>query len=307
MIEFTHGLWLSEKLSATLLVPSWMLDIFSPFNTSLAESHFCFTTKTSDIPKNAKKYEVTSEDSFFAFKLFKDPMYQPLLPKLSDQTVNEISLFFLQVYASFWCCPHKKILQAAEYIVTQHLDGHFQYGAVHKRQLEGGCSKVLQANSKPSDFSPRQLPMQHPEWSGNLAQHHPLCEMSYSFLSETLALNGRNNSKVFVAFDGRGGIQDYVDSKRAVFSNVLDESHAFQQLSVDRKYVDMLVAIHSDFFLLNPRSTFSWQIYLVRLCLALPSVPILKTNDFYLQSADEMKGRGLWVSWWSAMAALMDS
>ena len=35
----------------------------------------------------------------------------------------------------------------------------------------------------------------------------------------------------------------------------------------DLKFVDMFVAIHSDLFILNPRSTFSWEIYLVRLCL----------------------------------------
>ena len=37
--------------------------------------------------------------------------------------------------------------------------------------------------------------------------------------------------------------------------------------SVDRKFLDLFLSIHGDFFLLNPRSSFSWQVYVVRVCL----------------------------------------
>ena len=39
--------------------------------------------------------------------------------------------------------------------------------------------------------------------------------------------------------------------------------------NVDPLYVDALMAIHSDLFILNPKSTFSWMIYVVRVALAL--------------------------------------
>ena len=39
--------------------------------------------------------------------------------------------------------------------------------------------------------------------------------------------------------------------------------------NVDPLYVDALLAIHSDLFILNPKSTFSWMIYVVRVALAL--------------------------------------
>lgn len=308
LIELTHGLWISEQLNATLVIPQWMQDIFVPFNTSLLQNHYCYITNEKDIPSNAKKYEVTSEDSFFTFKLFRDKTFEALLPPLSDRTMHDLSMHFLRVYASLWCCPHKKILQAVEFIISTHLDGNFAYSSVHKRQLEGGCSKILASNTKPTDFSPRQLPMDHAEWSQSLVHAHPLCEMTYSFVRSTLELNRRNNSKIFVAYDGRGGIEDYKQHD-CVFSSVLDDSNAFRAIPYDRKFVDMLMAIHSDFFVLNPRSTFSWQIYLIRLLLSLPSVPVIKNNDFYMQRADEMAAskRDVWVSWTSTLNALMGS
>ena len=45
----------------------------------------------------------------------------------------------------------------------------------------------------------------------------------------------------------------------------------------------MLVAMMSQLFVLNPRSTFSWEIFVVRECLGLPSLPVLRTKDLYVQ------------------------
>ena len=44
--------------------------------------------------------------------------------------------------------------------------------------------------------------------------------------------------------------------------------------SVDPLYVDALMASHSDLFILNPKSTFSWMIYVVRVALALQVTPL---------------------------------
>jgi hypothetical protein len=303
MIEFTHGLWVSEKLSATLIAPIWMNDLFTPFDTTLLQSHFCYTMKDK-VPAGTKKFEITSEDSFFAYKLFQDPEYSKLLPSMSEETINDLSLHFLTVYSALWSFPDRKILQAAEYIISKHLDANFDYGVVHKRQLEGGCSKLLSTNTKLADYSPMQLPMKHVEWSNNIIQSHPLCEMTYDFVRSTLQMHQRNHSKLYVAFDGRGQVNDYV-TYHSIFSNILDNTlHA----SVDRKSVDMLLAMHSGLFVMNPRSTFSWQIYLIRIVMALPSVPTIKNNDLYLQRNPEdlvAQKRGLWVSWWSTASALL--
>jgi hypothetical protein len=46
----------------------------------------------------------------------------------------------------------------------------------------------------------------------------------------------------------------------------------------------MFVSIHSEFFILNPRSTFSWQIYVIRVILGLESVPVLEDFDVFVKA-----------------------
>jgi hypothetical protein len=117
-------------------------------------------------------------------------------------------------------------------------------------------------------------------------------------------LNHRENRKLFVAFDGHGDVSSYQIHK-AVFSKVLEKHDQHGQTPM--KFVDMFVAMHADFFIQNPRSTFSLQIYMVRLCLGLKSVPLMRNNDLFVQRvpADlQAANRPLWVSWVSTAKAL---
>jgi hypothetical protein len=52
------------------------------------------------------------------------------------------------------------------------------------------------------------------------------------------------------------------------------------EVFVDDQFVDLLVAMHSDLFIMNPKSTFSWQVYIVRVALALESVPRLPWRGY---------------------------
>ncbi len=309
MIEFTHGLWIAEKLQSTLIVPNWMKDIFTPFNSSLLDSLYCYTVDFKP-PSGSKVFEVTSEESFFPFQLYNNKEYQTFLPPIrgnnSNATISEISLHFLQVYAALWSSPHKKLLLATEYFIYHFLDGNFRYSTVHKRLLEGGCSNILGSNTKVHDFSINELPMTHTEWNNNLRKNHPLCDMSYSFVLETLKMHHRESSKLFVAYDTYGGCEDY-KAAGAVFSSVLKD-HSDIHVDLDYKFLEMFLAIHGDFFIMNPRSTFSWQIFLVRMILSLSSVPLVKNNDFYLQKVPEDLNAGkrdLWVSWTSIVDVMM--
>jgi hypothetical protein len=303
IISFTHGVWLADRLNATLVVPKYMHDIFSPFNTSLVSSLYCFTLV--DPPKGSHIHEVTSEEMFFGFKAFNLP-FKSSLPPINNQTIAEISLHFLQVYASLWCCPQRKLLLATESLISNFLDSNFQYSAVHIRSLEGGCSKVLSWVTKPADFSPGELPMHRSEWTGNLNRAHPLCDMPYEFVHEIITMHNRNHSKLFVAFDGRGNV-DLYRANHAVFSSVLESIGV--KSDVDMKFVDMLTAIHSDLFVMNPRSTFSWQIFLVRSILSLTSLPILRNNDVFVQKMPEefvaANRDYLWVNWLSVFEVLL--
>jgi hypothetical protein len=374
LIEFTHGLWLGKKLNATLIVPPWIQDtVFAPFNTSLLHSIYCFSFDSKLAPAKSNKdiivYEITSENSFFLFQLKKEFSFPDLIPdimnyqyitsastneeagkpsassalldsSLSSPLINELSKHFLSVYSGLWCCPTRKLLLLTEFFLSYYMKGSLGYASVHKRQLEGGCAKVLASVTKPSDYSSKELPMNHPEWTTNsISKFHPICEMSTSFIQEVLALNHRNSgnlSNVFIAYDGRGDISSY-EKNHMMFSHSLSSllfssfassvsslssphndlsSHLFHKVKAAvtdeknlkelLKYLDMLLAIHSEFFILNPRSTFSFQIYVIRVALGLQSVPVIRENDFYMQKVpDELisNNRSLWVSWVSVQQA----
>ena len=91
----------------------------------------------------------------------------------------------------------------------------------------------------------------------------------------------------------------------AIFSTAADR-HTLHS-KTDKRFLDMFIAINSEFFVMNPMSTFSLEIYIIRLCLSLRSVPVIKNNDFYMRKVpDEIKSEnrdGLWVSWLSVIDA----
>lgn len=318
MISFIQTLWVANKINATLVLPYWMKEMLQVFDIHRLHEHYCFTYSETQ-PKGATIHEITSEESFFLQKLFKMDTFMDLLPPMSDDVIKEVALHFVRVIAALWSEPHHAVLNAVDHIIHHHLDSNFRYTSVHKRGLDGSCHKILGYVTKPSDFSIKELPMDNEEWVGNLLNNHPLCWQSVNFIRSTQSLHSRNGSKVFVAWDGKGDVGEYTNAGM-VFSNdvlrgnpkftkVLEmkfnthphETHAMQ-------YVDMFVAMHGDLFIMNPRSTFSWQIFVVRACLALESVPIMRPpQDFYLQKyPEELKAndREPWVSWTTILDVL---
>ena len=92
-----------------------------------------------------------------------------------------------------------------------------------------------------------------------------------------------------------------------VFSDVMKKNN--KHTNIEMKFVDMFIAIHGDFFILNPRSTFSWEIYLIRICLGLESVPIVRNNDVYFRKVPDdliASNRPLWASWTSVIDAFYE-
>ena len=63
--------------------------------------------------------------------------------------------------------------------------------------------------------------------------------------------------------------------------------------SLSLKFLDLFVAMHGELFLLNPRSTFSWEAYLVRVCLGLYSVPVLRTTTSSSSSISSGGGKDI--------------
>jgi hypothetical protein len=274
------------------------------FNLTTLSQHHCFSID-GKVPRYSKNFEMTSEESFFIYKLFNDGAkpFKALLPPLNDDVVEDISRMFISVYTSLWSAPKPVIVTSAIWIIENYLGGNLNFTTVHKRNLDGECADIMREVAKASDFSPTEIPMDSPAWAGDHRVVNPLCEMPLDFVKKTMAMNGRGESNLFVAFDGQGDVSSY-RMHRAVFSTVM-ESHPEYRF-IPMKYVDMLVAMMGDFFIQNPRSTFSFQVLLTRICFVLQSVPAQIKNDVYFQKVPDMliaEHRPMWVSWNSLHAA----
>lgn len=303
LISLTHGVWFADKFDATLVVPKYMHNVFETFDTTLLQSIFCYTLE--DAPNDAEKVEITSEDMFFGFKVYQNDQWKNSLGPFTDSTRIELSRYLLRFYSSLWSSPKKILIDAATHLVNNYLHGNFQYSSVHMRRLEGGCSKVMAHVTKPSDFSPQELPMDRAEWKTVLHKWHPLCDMDYEFVNAVFVLHKRNGSLVFVAHDLHSDVTAYREH-HAILSSMIQKEEL--KVGYDIKYLDMFMCINSDFFVLNPRSTFSLQIMAMRLILSLPSVPIIRNNDIFLQKVPEdleNAHRNLWITWDSMVAAIL--
>lgn len=201
LIEFTHGLWLASKLNRTLAVPEWMEKVLAPFDTKVLASQFCYEFKV-DLKRSVYKdgvnigldlVEVTSENSFFLHKVFQDPPESPNISKslptingdhIDGSLLSDLAAHFIRVYASLWSSPSSIIRTHGANIIKNHMDNSLKYVSVHKRMMEGGCSKVLGTETKPAEFDANEIPMSHESWKTNLNNNHPICDMTYSFVKE---------------------------------------------------------------------------------------------------------------------------
>lgn len=291
LIEFIHSLWVAKHVNGTLVVPKWMYDNgLAHFDLTVIKQAHCFTFE-QNIPSDKKIYSLATEASFWALTWYQNGLSKSFnLPEYSPKTVLEVSMLYLQVYAALWSSPHKHLYAAAMWVMEERLHADFSYVAIHKRLMEGYCQNHMAQHTSLSDFSPKELPMDSPEWSENLVLAHPLCQVTPDFVNRTVALHGRANRTVFMAWDGQGGGIAQFLKQGAVFSSELEKVLGHS----DIKYVDMYLAMNAEFFLLNPLSTFSFQIHGVRLCLGMPvshSVPLVLSRDLCMRPLVD-HGRG---------------
>eukprot|EP01032_Pedospumella_encystans_P011231 gene11231-13070_t len=234
------------------------------------------------VPKDAQTLSISAKDAFWAVNWYQTHKNQIVhLPDYSAHTVPDVSKLFLQVYAGLWSSPHKHIYSTALWVLEERLHADFRFVAAHKRLMEGYCQDQMSWQNPVGDFSAEEIAMDSPEWSADLTKLHPLCQLSYDFVNRTMAIHGRADRPLFVAWDGQGSVADYKMHK-AVFSGVAPTEHGGSGAS--SKYVDMFIAMQAEFFLLNPLSTFSFQILAVRLLLGMPittNVPRMRKRDVY--------------------------
>jgi hypothetical protein len=111
-----------------------------------------------------------------------------------------------------------------------------------------------------------------------------------------------------------GSLDEFITNKATIltkgkfmeFDKIIDAFSA-KGKGYDTKYLEMFVAIHGAFFIMNPRSTFSFEVFVVRTILGLESVPILKNKDFYVKASSEVSSKvPLWVTFVSVENAVLD-
>lgn len=302
MVSLTNALWLATTLNSTLILPKYMGKIFQEFNITTLRSSFCFRTieqHTHESKGRSSRLQysrtVTGPESFFMFSMFNSPKFKHQLPKFDQKTMMEMSYHYVRVYAALWSSPLEGMLLASKHMIKHHLNNSLDYTTVHKRSMEGMCDEFLNGIAI-SDYSERELPMKNPEWR-NKQKKNPICVMSPSFINDTISMHGRQDNKVLISFDGRGDIKPWTDLGH-VLTTVLDKSGA--NFTVPKIFLDAFLAMNGGFFVLNPRSTFSWQIFIVREILGLHSVPLLTNNDYLIMLKAEYKREkrtGFVVTW----------
>lgn len=303
LIQMAHGLWVANVWNASLILPPSMRTILHYFDIRPLKKIFCFEFSDDPVADTSGRTHTISADDSFDLKnciVSHKGLCEDLdLPRYNQRLVLQVSNHFVQFYGALWAYPTRLVKDSVVSFVEKQF-GDFKYSSLHKRSLEGNCAKLLNGSILLSDFPPTQLAMDDASWRGNLSQTHPLCSMPPSFVVNTLKLNGRspNKGRIFVAFDGQNECEG-LKSLGAVFTRPLLSNTTSDALL---EYVDMGVAIHGDFFILNPRSTYSWTIFVVRAALGLTSVPVLPDHDFYLRGPFEAFSRMPWVGWRSVAA-----
>jgi hypothetical protein len=219
--------------------------------------------------------------------------------KFIYSTNNEIARHYAQLYSSLWCCPSDDLMKVTSQIITNYFNNTlFSYTSAHKHNLEGNCDKHV-LNMKLSNFPPFELPMMATPVYGNgmvanILDIYPLCSMPLKFVKATQDFHNRTNQRIFLAFDGQGNISDYEAHNTVIGSQIM---HTLpNNTSIQGKDIDMMIAIFADLSILNPKSTLSWQIFVIRECLGLESVPKLQDTDLLMRTATDHP-KQQWINW----------
>lgn len=303
MLELVHGVYLAQATNTSLRIPRFMKAVLASFQHHALTTTFCATHYG-----NSRFLYFRSVELLNVWMMFKYDKYRSFFPKLSPQVVDDAASLYIRIMASLWANPIDDIVNAGKSFIKKKLGNSLNYTTVHKRYMEGECPDIYQRMSNRTDFSSDQLPMDHPSWSSLSNVSHPLCSMDLDFVRQIQAMNGRANQKIFLAYDGYGDISDYMKVGAAVLRDADIESfprfkdqadcHERKKCYDNRKFLDMFLAIHGDFFILNPRSTYSWYVFVVRCALGLKSVPLIRNRDLFFYSDEDYEnffGGKRWV------------
>lgn len=170
-----------------------MVKALAVSNSEALSKSYCFIRSVDFVEDGSEtvKY-LDPESSFFVLQLFH--YFEKQLPKYSQNVMKDVSKHFIKVYATLWSVPGKKVVPAALYLIENHLGNTLKYTTVHKRSMNGSCHSILGLTPM-EEFSANELPMSSKAWNSN-PPRNPLCDMSPSFMKDTVVLNGREGFRL---------------------------------------------------------------------------------------------------------------
>lgn len=293
------GLWLARELNYTFLVHVWMEKSLEIFDLSSLHPYYCFAYEqrvslSQDFRINRSLF-VASEELYYGYEVVINPRYEShKMPKLTTRTVYDVSQHFLVIHGLLWSHPNHVVMKATLWIIDKKLSKELSYTSVHKRSFDNKCNEFLWRCKTPAFCFPhKDVDAVNTTWIRNT--NHPLCEMSMSFIAATQCLHRRCCEIIHLMYDGDGDTKEYIAAKPVITNENMvhkiipkQESHDYLVL------VDMFVSINSHLFILNPYSTFSFQVQIIRILLGLTSVPVTSTDIFF--RFPQRTNDALWVN-----------
>ena len=312
-ISIANALWVTSVLQGSFNVPDWAAGhLFDHFVLDIFKESFC-TTYDVNIRDSRRRNPIglLGGESFNIFRLYNNTNLKPLLPPLDENTLREVTHFYVRFLASLWGSPKPEILRAGIATIQFHLGNNLDYVSVHQRSHEGICNRLYCSFTNTSNFSPLDLPLLSKEWlhvqqmertmDENLPRncsafeeyHNPLCRIRANTVRNILEHSNRNRTpagldvNLHLGTDSRNQSNELVSSLGAV----IPQYHINH--TVDHTILDMFLFIHSGLFIQNPMSTLSTTACIVRQILGLRTVPMLNTSQM---SIEERTRPGWWIT-----------
>ena len=316
IISVANLIWLSSLVDGVIYLPPWVWSsgIFRHLRLGFLREIFCFSTVGMHTPNVIK---LTSANIYSIKRVYKHSELAHFLPPLTDAVIAEAARIHARVYSTIFSWPDENILDAAKDIVD-FLGG--EYNAVHIRSFEETCPCLYCRLTNVSHFSSREVPVDSPKWQmlkkydvypknctvpgeskcwSDLEYSHPLCNMTSASLAEIINLGNRTHYPLYIVADNLHSAH----TKQLIHGLGAFSWHNKELEHIRRSHgitsedaiaaLDLVLLIHSGFFIQNTISTYSMIACILRQVLDLPTVPIPEDQPLEYQ---EEHGPGVWVS-----------
>lgn len=287
LIQLSRALWLSVHLNRTFVIPYWLIRELRPFDLQPLIQTFCviieIDSSNSNRVREGKSADILTlrgEDIYFGHTLYLDPhkRYGNLsqhLPILSWPLMRRLAEHAHTVSSLLWTGANRYLRLAVSDIVLHDLGNRSDYMSIHLRSFEGQCFKMLHSATSLEHYRPQDRYLRN-----------ALCSMSSEALGRLNAAYATNVEHAvakytYVATDLNSrrlrhmipthekqyvlGDSAYQSMLKRLRSQGIKEIE-FRELSmpVYRIFVDMMLCIRSAVFVMNPASTFSWEVFVAR-------------------------------------------